>query len=200
MLLKYVFGLFVNPIATWKAIKKARCSVGKCFCYHVLILALIPAVSSYYGTTRVGWQIGTREAIRFTEDSALTICILYYISILVVVFTIGKMIHWMGQTYGSKADLSQSITLAAFTASPLLLVGVMQLYPLLWLNILVGLPALAYTVYLLYTGVPIMMGVSKDRGFLFSTAVLAVGLVMLVALLALTVILWGYGVAPQFTN
>ncbi|MCH8178135.1 MAG: DUF1282 family protein, partial [Proteobacteria bacterium] len=43
-----------------------------------------------------------------------------------------------------------------------------------WLNMLIGLPVLAYTVYLLYTGLPIMMGISRDRGFLFSTAVLGV--------------------------
>ena len=200
MLLRYVFGLFVNPTTTWQAIKKTRCSITKCFCSHVFILALIPVVSAYFGTTRVGWQIGSREVIKFTTESALQIAVLYYLCIVVAIITIGKLIHWMGQTYGSKATLSQSVTLSAFTASPLLIVGVMQLYPLLWLNIVVGFPALAYTVYLLYTGVPIMMGVSKDRGFLFSTAVLAVGLIMLVAMLAITAVLWGFGIAPQFTN
>ena len=76
----------------------------------------------------------------------------------------------------------------------------MQLYPVLWLNFIVGLPALAYTVFLLYTGLPIMMEVSKDRAFLFSSAVIAVGMVMLVAILAATAILWGYGMAPVFTS
>jgi glyoxylase-like metal-dependent hydrolase (beta-lactamase superfamily II) len=64
----------------------------------------------------------------------------------------------------------------------------------------VGLPALAYTVYLLYSGVPVMMGVTKERGFLFASAVLAVGLVMLVAVLAATAILWGMGVGPALTT
>ena len=62
------------------------------------------------------------------------------------------------------------------------------------------MPALAYTVYLLYSGVPVMMGVSKERGFLFSSAVLAVGLVMLVAVLAASAILWGMGVGPVLTT
>jgi hypothetical protein len=48
--------------------------------------------------------------------------------------------------------------------------------------------------------VPIMMGISEDRGFLFSSAVLAVGLVAFVALLATTAILWGMGLEPQFTR
>lgn len=65
---------------------------------------------------------------------------------------------------------------------------------------ILGLPALAYTVFLLYTGLPIMMGISEDRGFLFSSAVLAVGLVTLVALLAITAILWGSGLGPMLST
>ena len=71
---------------------------------------------------------------------------------------------------------------------------------MLWINRVVGIPALAYTVYLLYTGVPVMMGISEDRGFLFSSDVLAVGLVAFVELLATTAILWGMGLEPQFTR
>jgi hypothetical protein len=82
----------------------------------------------------------------------------------------------------------------------LLLIGVMQFYPVLWVNFVVGLAALAYTVYLLYTGVPIMMDISKERGFLFSSAVITFGLVALVAMLAITVMLWGMGFAPEFTR
>ena len=76
----------------------------------------------------------------------------------------------------------------------------MQLYPVLWLNMLVGLPALAYTVYLLYSGVPVMMGISKERGFLFASAVLAVGPVMLVGGAGGERDPWGIGVGPVFTD
>ena len=65
---------------------------------------------------------------------------------------------------------------------------------------LIGLPALAYTVYLLYTGVPVMMGVNQERGFLFASAVLAVGLVMLVAVLGVMAMLWSMGIGPEVTT
>jgi cytochrome c biogenesis protein CcdA len=200
MFLSHVWGLMTAPEEEWKAIKKERCTIGKCYCSHVLLLALIPAAAGYIGTTMVGWQVTSREVQRLTPDSALQIAILFYITILVAVFTIGKLIHWMGRTYGSKQSLSQCIALAAYTATPLFLIGVMLLYPLLWLNLLLGLPALAYSVYLLYSGVPVMMGVTKERGFLFSSAVLAVGLVILVGVLAASVILWGVGLGPVFAS
>lgn len=200
MVLNHVWGLFADPLTEWKKIRKEKCTIGKCYLSHVLLLAVVPAVCGYIGTTQIGWRVGAREAIKLTPDSALTISILYYITMLVAVFTIGKLIHWMGETYGAKQKTSQAITLAAYSATPMFLIGIIQLYPLLWLNLLLGLPALAYTVYLLYTGVPIMMGISKERGFLFSSAVMAVGLVMLVGVLAATVILWSAGVGPVFTD
>lgn len=200
MFLKHIWGLFAHPKQEWQAIRDERCTIGTCYCSHVLLLAAIPAVCGYIGTTMVGWQIGAREVVKLTSASAVQIAVIYYVTMLVAVFTIGKLIHWMGQTYGAKEALPQAIALAAYTATPLFLIGVMQLYPVLWLNFIVGLPALAYTVYLLYTGVPVMMGIPEERGFLFASAVLAVGLVMFVGLLAVTVILWGLDIGPVFAS
>ena len=200
MILGHVWGLLSHPENEWKTIRKENCTIGRCYCSHVLLLAAIPPLAGYVGTTQVGWQVATREVHRLTPESARWIAVLSYITVLVAVFTIGKLIHWMGQTYGAKQTLPQCIALAAYTATPLFLSGIMLLYPVLWLNLLLGLPVLAYTVYLLYTGVPIIMGIPAERGFLFSTAVLAVGLVTLVAVLAATVILWDIGVGPVSTS
>jgi hypothetical protein len=200
MVLKHIWGLFVNPKREWVSIRDDECTLGKCYAVHVMILAAIPAISGFIGTTQFGWQIGAGDPVKLTLESAGMISILYYLAMLVGVFAIGWMIHWMGGTYGVDVPLSQCVVLAAYTATPLFLIGIMELYPVLWVNLVVGIVALAYTVYLLYSGVPIMMDISEDRGFLFSSAVLAVGLVAFVALLAVTAILWGMGLEPQFTS
>ncbi len=199
MLLKYLPGLLLRPEETWASIRATDKSIVSCYLELVLILGLIPPLAGFYGTTQVGWQLGWGDPVKLTTGSALTIAILYYGAILVAVGVVGKAIHWMAQTYGANPTLDQCVILAAFTASPLLLLGIMQAYPVLLINFLVGLVALAWTVYLLYSGVPVMMNISKDRGFLFSSAVLTFGLVSLVAMLAITVILWGFGVDPQYT-
>jgi len=126
--------------------------------------------------------------------------ILYYLAFLAAIFSIAIMIRWMGQTYGADQPLSRCLTLSVFIPVPILLIGVMQLYPVLWINLVVALPALAYSVMLLYTGIPIMMEIPKERGFLFSSAVLGFGLVGLVGMLVVTVILWGNGLEPMFVS
>ncbi len=200
MVLKHIWGLFVNPKREWASIRNDKCTVGKCYATHVMLLAAIPAISGFIGTTQFGWQIGAGDPVKLTVVSAGMISVMYYFAMLVGVYAIGWMIHWMGKTYDADVPLSQCVVLAAYTATPLFLIGIMELYPVLWLNMVVGIVALAYTVYLLFSGVPIMMDISEDRGFLFSSAVLAVGLVAFVGLLAVTAILWGMGLEPQFTH
>jgi hypothetical protein len=106
----------------------------------------------------------------------------------------------MSRTYGSKASFSDALVLATVTATPLFLIGFAQLSPELWLNLLLGLPALAWAVMLFFSGVPVMLEVSPERGFLLACAVMAFGLVTLVAMLAVSVLLWSYGFTPQFTS
>jgi hypothetical protein len=189
-----------NPSEEWKKIRDVECTIGKCYCGYVFIMAAIAPICGYIGTTTFGWEIGSREAIKLSTDSALIIAIAYYLVMLVGVFSMGLMIQWMGRTYGSEQNLSRCVRLAAFTATPLFLVGVFELFPILWLNFVIGLPALAYSVKLLYTGVPIMMEVDNERGFLFSSAVLAVGMVALIVMMVATAILWFNGFAPQFVD
>jgi hypothetical protein len=199
MFIQHIIGLFTDPTREWEKIREQQKSSEKSSVGHVFILALIPAISGYIGTTQVGWRIGVGDPILITGDSAFKIAVIYYLALLVGVFSIGWVIHLLGKAYEVVKPIPLCIALAAYTATPLFLIGIMQVYPVLWLNMLLGLPALAYTVYLLYSGLPIMMEIPSERGFLYSSAVLAVGLVALVSMLAMTALLWGMGLQPVFT-
>lgn len=199
MLLKHIIGFFLHPSREWESVRAADISAGRAL-GHVLILGIIPVTSGYLGTTLFGWQIGTAETVRLTHMSAGIISVCYYAVIVFAVFSVGWMIHWMGQTYGARQPLVRCIVLAAYIPIPMFLVGMAQLYPVLWLNLLIGIPAVAYTVFLLYLGIPVMMEIPTERGFLFASAVLAFGLVGLVGMLAATVILWSLGAGPVFTT
>ena len=199
MSLRHVVGLLFRPKTEWRAIRDRRYGVARSLVTHTAVLALVPAVAGYVGTTRTGWQIGAGEAVRLTEASALRIAVLYYLAMLAATFSVAWVIHWMSRTYGARQPLGQCYALATYTATPLFLVGVLQLQPILWLNFIVGLPVLGYTIFLFYSGVPAVMEIPQERGFLFSSAVMAFGLVALVALLAVSVLLWSSGFGPSFT-
>ena len=200
MLLRHVREILTEPRAAWARIRDDTWTIPDLYLYVIAPLALISPVAGFIGTTTFGWQIGAGLPLKLTVSSAAQISIVYFGAILVTIFVIGALIHWMSETYGAKQPLERCVAIAAYSAVPLFLVGVFQIYPVLWINFLIGLPALAYAVYLLYLGVPIVMNISTERGFLFSSAVLAVSLVALVGLLASTVVLWSYGLGPSFVD
>ena len=198
MLLKHVWGILTEPRLTWGKIRDENWSAMEIYLWTIIPLALISPVAGFIGTTQFGWQIGPSEAVTLTTGSAAQISMAYFGAILMSVFVIAMLIRWMSETYGDQKSLVRCLALAAYSAVPLFLIGFCQIYPVLWINFLFGLPALAYAVYLLYSGVPMMMDISPEKGFLFSSAVLAVGLVALVGLLASTVVLWSFGLGPAF--
>ncbi|HCJ29992.1 MAG TPA: hypothetical protein DHV63_12040, partial [Pseudomonas sp.] len=167
---------------------------------EVMVLAAIPAISAFIGTTQVGWSIGGGEAVKLTESSALQLTLLSYLAMLAGVAVMGGFIHWMSRTYDASPTLVQCIVFAAYTATPLFVGGLAALYPHIWLGMVVGTAAICYTTYLLYVGLPTFMNIPSDEGFLFSSSILAVGLVVLVAIIALSVIMWGMGVGPIYVR
>ena len=200
MILKYVWSILTEPKITWGKIRDENWSAAEIYLRIIIPLALISPLAGFIGTTQFGWQIGPGEPVKLTGSSAMQISMAYFGAILVSVFVIAMLIRWMSETYGDQKPFVRTLALAAYTAVPLFLVGIVQIYPVLWINFLFGLPALAYSVYLLYSGVPIMMDIPQEKGFLFASAVLAVGLVALVGLLASTVVLWSFGLGPAFMS
>ena len=198
MKINLIANLLSHPATGWEQVKAEGLTIKECYGRYVIPLALIAPVATFIGTSLVGWQVGSGDPVKLTVDSALKISVLTFFAMLVVVYVLARTIHWMARTYDSDKSLAECFSLAAFTAVPLFLVGVTMIYPMPWFVYLVGLPALGYSVALLYTGVPVMMEVNKEQGFLFSSAILALGLVSLVGLIVVSVSFWGFGAGPSF--
>lgn len=200
MSLGHTVGLLTHPDKEWEAIRNDSESISMLYLGHILLLALIPAAAAFYGTTQVGWQIGEGQVIRLTEASALQLCLLFYAAMVAGIYIIGRFIDFFAATYEVKDDKPRGVSLAAYTATPVFLMGVIAVYPNIWVNMLAGLIAVAYSVYLLYEGLPILMKIPPERGFMFASSVLTVGLVMFVALLAISVVIWSVGIGPVYVS
>ncbi|MFC3117116.1 Yip1 family protein [Cellvibrio fontiphilus] len=199
-MISHVAGLFTHPHKEWEEIRDTQESVSHLYFAHVLFLALIPPVSMYIGTTKVGWVVGNGDPVTLTESSALIMSSLMYLALLAGVGVMGAFIDWMSRTYDSSPGLARSIVFAAYTATPLFVAGLCALYPNVILVMLVGIGAVFYTVYLLYTGIPIFMKIPEDEGFVYASSILTIGLVMFVALMAITVLIWSFGFGPAYAG
>lgn len=201
-MLNHAFGILTNPVAAWRRLADMTEHSRVIFLLYPAIWAVLPAIAWYYGTTQVGWTIGTQgeDIVRLTPESAMVISFLFYGAMVACVVAIGYFIHWMSDTYGAESSITRGILVASATATPLFLAGAVGFYPILWLDMLVGVAALSWSTYLLYVGIPIVMRIPESRGFLFASAVIAIALVILICLMVGSVLAWEWGAAPAFTD
>jgi hypothetical protein len=200
-MIQHGLALLVQPHTAWQRVAQLPSASFNKLALFPVIMALLPAVAWYYGTSRIGWTVGSSEdAIRLTDSSAFEISVLFYFVMISSVAIIGYFIHWMSATYGANSSLTKGIVIAGLTCSPLFMTGLVGFYPLLWVDLLIGVVALSWATYLLYLGIPIVMNIPEERGFLFSSAIIAIALVIFVGILVVTVMLWEYGFAPEFTD
>jgi hypothetical protein len=199
MVLSHIWGIYAHPKQEWQAIADRHESLVNSLS-HTLFIAFIPAICSYISSVYIGWSIGAGDTIYLTSQSALAMAVLMFCGLVGGVIALGLMAHWMAHEFGANPSHVQAIEVSAYTATPLYMVGFATLYPELWFIVCVGLIGVAYAVYMLYTGVPIVMGIDEDRGFIYASSLVTVGLVFMVSMLGLTVFMWSSGIAPAFVN
>jgi len=202
MLLSHAFGLFSHPDKEWASIRKEHETPTRLYVTYVVILAAIAPVCAYISTAHFGWAVGADRLIKLTEISAIQLSVLTYLAMLVGVFALGYAINWMARTYGAKEEHvpSNGIALAAYSCTPLFLAGFALLYPQPWFNAIVFLAAACYGAWLMFDGLPIVMGIEKDRAVMYGGALLTVALVILVSTRVGSVLLWNMGLGPVFVS
>ncbi|WFF43045.1 YIP1 family protein [Salinicola endophyticus] len=197
-MINHVWGLLTHPNREWQEISSENETVSHLYGHHVLILAAVPVVCSFIGTTLVGWHFGTSETglaerVQVAPSTAILLAIIFYGLILAAVWLMGNVVHWLARRYPSRPSLNRCVVFAGYMATPMFLSGIVSLYPIVWLCLLAGIIGLCYTAYLLFAGLPSFLGIDRGEGIRASSAALAIGILVLEALLALTVLLWSYG-------
>ncbi|MDH5435617.1 MAG: YIP1 family protein [Gammaproteobacteria bacterium] len=157
---------------------------------HVFFLSLIPTVCGYLATVHIGWDLGAGDRYLLTPDKALIFSAAALLLYNVGVYMVGLGICKMAKMFDVEPTQIHCIELAAFTSVPLFAAGFLALYPVLSVILIGGLLALSASIYLLYLGVPIFMHIPEEKGFIYSTCVVTVGMVALVAIMVLSVMIW----------
>src|SRR5690606_37896430 len=141
---------------------------------------LIPAVCTFISATLIGWDFGTSNTIMLTTQSALFMSVGMYFTLIGGVFALAYLTFCMAKTFGASPSFTQTMDLAAYTAPRLFTTGLAVLYPEPVFLMLVGLAALPYSVYLLYSRLAIIMHIPEGRGLFDASSGVTCGPVLLV--------------------
>ncbi len=195
-----LFGLarvFVDPSGLFAEVAQTRPTARAVFWRYALWLGMIPPLCAWLGAALFGWRFGIGEPLRVGVATLLAVSAAYYLALLGGYRLAAFLSRWMAPTYGADTRAGLHAALVAIVGTPLMLGGILHLYPLLPLNLLCLIPAMLWSAYLLYTGIPVLFGIDASRGMLMASAILGVFFVAVVALAGLTMVMWTHGVGPD---
>ena len=191
MLAKHFSHMFLEPKQSLKDADRQPAKLAD-IVFHVAILSLIPSVCTYVASVYIGWDFGVKEAFLVSQDKAMMIAIATFVICNIGVYALGYGICWLAKTFDVTPSPVHCMELAAFTSVPLFFAGFSALFPVLYIDVAIVTLAVAASVYLLYVGVPIFMHIPQEEGFMYSTWVVTIGLVMLVTMLGAAVFLMNF--------
>ena len=192
-----LFRLLFQPTAVFEELSDTRPEPHSVFFKFVVWLAVIPPVFAYIGASNFGWRLGAAEPLFMPPGDLILVSIAYFFALLFAFVSTAVVAQWMATTYGARHSLGIHFALVTIIAAPLVVGSTIHLFPHVFLNIVVFIPALIWSMYLLYRGLPIVLKISPERGMLMASALIGYLLVAAVSFLGLTVALWGQGIGPS---
>lgn len=188
-LLEQVKKIIFSPKEAWLSIKAQPASVKELYLKYIMLLAAIPAVCTFIGLMVFGIRIPFAGVVRMPFFSTLVHQIFSYLMMLVSFAVIAFIFEKLAPKFEGSGSFTDALKLVAFSATPGLVAGVLHLVP--WLGLLTLLASL-YGLYILWIGIPIMLGVPESKRLIYLVVSVVVSII---AGFILNVILMAF--APQ---
>jgi hypothetical protein len=193
----FLLTVLFQPKRVFEDLAVAEPSAWRVFFKFLIWFALIPPLCAYIGGSRYGWDLGAANPLLLGKKELLTVSAFYYVVLLAALVSTAFISRWMSVTYGARNSLGVHMALVAILAAPVTFGSIIHLYPHVFINLLVLIPALTWAMYLLYAGIPVALGINPERGILMASSLVAWLLVAFVTLLGITVGLWAHGLGPS---
>ena len=181
-LIERVKNILLQPKETWPVIDAESTDVGTLFTRYAMILAAIPAVCGFIGMSLIGFG-GFGVTIRMPLVSGLVNMVVSYVMSLVGVFVLGLIINALAPTFGGQKNAIQALKVAVYASTAAMLGGVFSLLPSLSM---LGFLAALYSIYLIYTGLPVLMKSLPGKSVVYTVVVLVAAIVLGVVMAAVS--------------
>jgi hypothetical protein len=162
----------LNPAGTIKKLKDKKVTKNDIIIYLAVVgfptfLGVLIGYGVLLGGTGFfGWGFG--------------LAILQYILSIGGVIVFGYVFNALAPSFKTKSNLMQAVKLVSYAATPWLLLGIVYIWPPAGAIVFLGG---LYGLYILYLGIPILMGTPKDQHLVY----LIVGII---AYFVIMVIIW----------
>ncbi|MCS4509338.1 Yip1 family protein [Xylophilus ampelinus] len=168
-LVQRVQDILLKPQQTWPVIDAEPATPRGLYTRYLMLLALVPAVARFIGTSLVGFEM-VGVSVRVPLLAGIVGMVVGYLRTLATVFLVALVVDALAPGFGGNRSRIGALKLVVYASTAALLGGIFSLLPALSV---LGIVAALYTIYLLYTGLPVMMKCPPEKAGGY-TAVVAI--------------------------
>ena len=166
--------IIITPKTEWDVVAAEPTAPAQIVTGYVLPLAAAAAIASFIGMVVVGASFGPFGTARLGIGAGLAALVMNVVMAVAMVFVLGLIIDGLAPTFGGTKNRLQAIKVAAYSYTPVWMVGLLSVIPALGL---LGIIAAIYAVYLLFLGLPRLMRAPQDKAAGYTAVVVVVAIV-----------------------
>lgn len=171
-LVQRLIDILLRPRETWMQIDAEDGSPASIYRDYLVFLAAIPAVAGFIGYSLIG--VGAFGiSVRVPVVQGLVSMVVGYVLSLAMVYVLALIANMLAPRFAGHADMGSAFKLVAYGSTAGMLGGVFSLLPSL---AMLGLVAALYSVYLIYTGIPVLMKAPQEKAVGYTAALVVCGI------------------------
>lgn len=171
-LLQRVLDILMRPRETWLKINAEDGNPGRIYLGYLVFLAAIPAVAGFIGYSLVG--VGAFGiSVRVPVVQGLVSMVVGYVLSLAMVYVLALIANMLAPRFQAQQDMGSAFKLVAYASTAGMLGGVFSILPSL---AMLGLLAALYSVYLIYSGIPVLMKAPQEKAVGYTAALVVCGI------------------------
>lgn len=184
-LINRVKNILLSPATEWPVIEAEPDTVSGIYTKYLVILAAIPAVAGFIGLSLVGIG-GFGFSFRVPIVAGLVNMIVGYVLTLAIFYGMALITNALAPTFSGQQNMVSAMKLVAYGATASMVAGILYVLPALGILILIGA---LYSLYLFYTGIPVLMKCPKEKALPYTAVLIVLGIVAGLILAAVTAII-----------
>ncbi len=172
-LIQRVQDILLKPKPTWPVIEQEPTDAATLYKSYLIFLAAIPAVAGFIGMSFIGVG-GFGAHMRMPFMWGLSTMLVSYVLSLVMVYVLALIVDALAPSFGGSKSQINALKLVAYGATAAFVGGIFSLIPALGV---LGLLAGLYSIYLIYTGIPVLMKCPPEKAAGYTAVVIVCGIV-----------------------
>lgn len=173
-----VKNILLAPKTEWPVIAAEPETVAGLYKDYIVIVAALAPVGTFVGLLVFGFNVPFVGRIHFGIGTLLSQLILSYAVSLVMTYVIAFIIDALAPSFGGVKSQVQALKAAAYSFTPVWVVGFLNILPIGLIVGLLTLAALIYAIYLMNLGLQHTMQSPSTRSAGYTAVVIIIGIVI----------------------